>query len=261
MLTEHLRTLLDAKVDLYERPDFIAADPISIPHRFSLKQDIEVAGILSATIAWGNRKAIVAKANVMADMLGGSPFDFVMHATESQIDALASFTYRTFQQEDLPSMIRGLRHAYSVCPTLSLEDLFLPDHSETLLDGIARFRCAMVPVMAQRSVKHIANPATRSAAKRVCMFLRWMVRPATRGVDFGIWARIMPSQLVIPLDVHCARTARALGLLSRTQSDWRAATELTDNLRSLSPSDPVRYDFALFSIGINEGGVRLQHIT
>ncbi len=261
MLTQQLRSLLDAKVDLYERPDFIAADPISIPHRFLLKQDIEVAGVLSATIAWGNRKAIVAKANIMADMLGGSPFDFVMHASDSQIDALASFTYRTFQQDDLPSMIRGLRHAYSLCPTSSLEDLFLPHPSESLLNGISRFRSAMVPVMAQRSIKHIANPATRSAAKRICMFLRWMARPATRGVDFGIWTRIKPSRLVIPLDVHCARTARSLGLLTRTQSDWQAATELTDNLRSLSPSDPVRYDFALFSIGINEGGVHFPHIT
>lgn len=255
MLTPHLKELLDAKVDLYERPDFIPADPISIPHRYSRRQDIEVAGILAATIAWGNRKAIVSKANQMADRLGSDPFDFVMCASDSQIDALSSFVYRTFQKEDLPSMVRGLRRAYSLVPSLSLEDLFLPSDGETLRDGIVRFREAMTPAMAQRSLKHIPNPSSGSAAKRLCMFLRWMVRPSARGVDFGLWSRMSPSRLVIPLDVHAARTARSLGLLSRSQNDWQSATQLTSALAELCPSDPVRYDFALFSIGIIEGGV------
>ncbi len=255
MLTPHLKELLDAKVDLYERPDFIPADPISIPHRYSRRQDIEVAGLLAATIAWGNRKAIVSKANQMADRLGSDPFDFVMSASDSQIDALSSFVYRTFQKEDLPSMVRGLRRAYSLSPSLSLEDLFLPSDGESLRDGIARFRDAMTPDMAQRSLKHIPNPASGSAAKRICMFLRWMVRSSARGVDFGLWSRISPSRLVIPLDVHAARTARSLGLLSRSQNDWQAASQLTSALTELCPSDPVRYDFALFSIGIIEGGI------
>jgi len=255
MLTPHLKELLDAKVNLYERPDFIPADPISIPHRYSRRQDIEVAGILAATIAWGNRKAIVSKANQMTDRLGSDPFDFVMSASDSQIDALSSFVYRTFQKEDLPSMVRGLRRAYSLSPSLSLEDLFLPSDGESLRDGIARFRDAMTPAMAQRSLKHIPNPASGSAAKRICMFLRWMVRSSARGVDFGLWSRISPSRLVIPLDVHAARTARSLGLLSRSQNDWQAASQLTSALTELCPSDPVRYDFALFSIGIIEGGI------
>ena len=255
MLTPHLKELLDAKVDLYERPDFIPADPISIPHRYSRRQDIEVAGLLAATIAWGNRKAIVSKANQMADRLGSDPFDFVMSASDSQIDALSSFVYRTFQKEDLPSMVRGLRRAYSLSPSRTLEDLFLPSDGETLRDGIARFREAMTPAMALRSLKHIPNPSSGSAAKRLRMFLRWMVRPSARGVDFGLWNRISPSRLVIPLDVHAARTARSLGLLSRSQNDWQAATQLTSALTELCPSDPVRYDFALFSIGIIEGGI------
>lgn len=144
----------------------------------------------------------------MTDRLGSDPFDFVMSASDSQIDALSSFVYRTFQKEDLPSMVRGLRRAYSLSPSLSLEDLFLPSDGESLRDGIARFRDAMTPAMAQRSLKHIPNPASGSAAKRICMFLRWMVRSSARGVDFGLWSRISPSRLVIPLDVHAARTAR-----------------------------------------------------
>ncbi len=255
MLNPHLKELLDAKVDIYERPDFIPADPISIPHRYSRRQDIEVAGLLAATIAWGNRKAIVAKANQMADRLGSDPFDFVMSASDSQIDALSSFVYRTFQKEDLPSMVRGLRRAYSISQSLSLEDLFLPSDGETLRDGIARFREAMTPAMAPRTLKHIPNPSGGSAAKRLCMFLRWMARPAARGVDFGLWDRISPSRLIIPLDVHAARTARSLGLLPRSQNDWQSASQLTAALAGLCPSDPVRYDFALFSIGIIEGGI------
>ena len=258
MPTEHLfqlKELLDSKVELYERPDFIAPDPISVPHRFSRRQDIEVAGLLTATIAWGNRKAIVAKAHQMLDRLGAEPFDFVMSASPAQIDSLASFVYRTFQKDDLPSMVRGLRSAYQSSQNLSLEDVFAPRQGETLRDSIARFRALMAPAMAQRSLKHIADTRRGAAAKRICMFLRWMVRPSARGVDFGLWDKILPSQLVIPLDVHSGRTARTLGLLSRKQDDWLAAAQLTDKLRLFAPADPVRYDFALFSIGIVEGGV------
>ena len=259
MPIEHLKELLDSKVDLYERPEFIAPDPISIPHLYSRRQDIEVAGFLAATIAWGNRKAIVAKGRQMLDRLGADPYDFVMSASEEQIDSLASFVYRTFQREDLPSMVRGLRSVFRSSQNQTLEDLFIPAPGETLRDSIARFRSAMVPSMASRSLKHIADPARGAAAKRICMFLRWMVRPATRGVDFGLWKNISPAQLVIPLDVHSGRTARTLGLLSRSQDDWKAAALLTDALRLFSPSDPVRYDFALFSIGIVEGGVDSTH--
>lgn len=251
----NLKDLLDAKADQYERPDFIAPDPISIPHRYSRRQDIEITGLLAATIAWGNRKAIVKSAGRMADMLGADPFDFVMTASQAQIDSLSSFVYRTFQKEDLPSLIRGLRAIYQADPECGMESLVTPREGETLRDGLCRLRSALLPHIAERTRKHIADPGRGAAAKRLCMFLRWMSRPSTRGVDFGIWDSISPSRLVMPLDVHSGRTARALGLLTRRQDDWRAATELTRALATFCPADPVRYDFALFSIGITEGGV------
>ncbi len=255
MDTTHLQSLLDEKVDQYERPDFIAPDPISIPHRYSRRQDIEITGLLASTIAWGNRKAIVKSAGAMADMLGADPFDFVMSANEEQIDRLSSFVYRTFQKDDLPSMVRGLRSIYSLDPEHGLERLFAPREDETLREGLIRFREAMLPNIAVRTRKHIADAGKGAAAKRLCMFLRWMVRSSNRGVDFGLWNSMSPADLIIPLDVHTGRTARDLGLLLRTQSDWKAAMELTNSLARFCPADPVRYDFALFSIGIVEGGI------
>lgn len=251
----NLKALLDMKVEQYERPEFIAPDPISIPHRYSNPRDIEITGLLAATIAWGNRKAIVKSAGQMADMLGADPYDFVMSASEGQIEALGSFVYRTFQKEDLPSLVRGLRAIYSSDPVGGMEALVRPREGETLREGFVRLREALLPCLAERTRKHIAYAGRGAAAKRLCMFTRWMVRPSARGVDFGIWKSISPSQLVMPLDVHSGRTARALGLLCRKQDDWRAATELTDALRAFAPADPVRYDFALFSIGITEGGI------
>ena len=255
MDTTYLKSLLDEKVDQYERPDFIVPDPISIPHRYSRRQDIEITGLLASTIAWGNRKAIVKSAGAMADMLGADPFDFVMSANEEQIDRLSSFVYRTFQKDDLPSMVRALRYIYSLDPEHGLERLFAPREGETLREGLIRFKEAMLPNIADRTRKHIADAGKGAAAKRLCMFLRWMVRPSNRGVDFGLWDSMSPADLVIPLDVHTGRTARDLGLLLRTQSDWKAAMELTNSLARFCPADPVRYDFALFSIGIVEGGI------
>ncbi len=251
--------MLDQKVDQYERPEFIEPDPISIPHRYSRRQDIEITGLLASTIAWGNRKAIVRSAGEMADRLGADPFDFVMSASEEQIEALGTFVYRTFQKEDLPSMVRGLRAIYAADPEMGLEKLFAPQEGETLREGLIRFRNAMLPHIADRTRKHIADAAKGAAAKRLCMFARWMTRSNARGVDFGLWKSIRPSQLIIPLDVHTGRTARSLGLISRSLSDWRAATELTAALAEMNPEDPVRYDFALFSIGIVEGGVTIDN--
>lgn len=248
-----LKELLDMKVEQYERPDFIEPDPISIPHRYSRRQDIEITGFLAATIAWGNRKAIVKSAGMMADMLGADPYDFVMSASDADIDRLSAFVYRTFQKEDLPSLVRGLRAIYAADPDGGMERLVVPRPGETLREGFCRLRNALLPHIAERTRKHIADAGRGAAAKRLCMFTRWMARPATRGVDFGLWKTISPSKLIIPLDVHTGRTSRALGLLTRKQDDWKAAAELTSALANLCPEDPVKYDFALFSIGIVEG--------
>lgn len=248
-----LKELLDRKVEQYERPEFIGPDPISIPHRYSRRQDIEITGLLASTIAWGNRKAIVKSAGEMADRLGPDPYDFVMSASESDIDRLSSFVYRTFQKEDLPSMVRALRSIYESDPEGGLERLVAPREGETLREGLIRLRAALAPHIAERTRKHIADAGRGAAAKRLCMFTRWMVRPSARGVDFGLWESISPSKLIMPLDVHTGRTSRALGLLTRKQDDWKAAAELTSALAAFCPGDPVRYDFALFSIGIVEG--------
>lgn len=254
MDTTYLQSLLDEKVDQYERPDFIVPDPISIPHRYSHRQDIEITGLLASTIAWGNRKAIVKSAAAMADMLGADPFDFVMSANEEQIGRLSSFVYRTFQKDDLLPWCAAALHLLTR-PRAWVGAALCATGGETLREGLIRFREAMLPNIADRTRKHIADAGKGAAAKRLCMFLRWMVRPSKRGVDFGLWDSMSPADLVIPLDVHTGRTARDLGLLLRTQSDWKAAMELTNSLARFCPADPVRYDFALFSIGIVEGGI------
>ncbi len=247
-----VKALLDDKARQYESPNFIVEDPISVPHLFSRRSDIEIAGLLAATIAWGNRKAIVRSARQMISLLGECPTDFVLNASETDIARLDTFVYRTFQQDDLPGIVCALRSIYSREAEDALESIFAPRFGETIKDGIARFRDAMLPSLSQRTFKHIADVRKGAAAKRLNMFLRWMVRSSARGVDFGLWKSIAPSDLVMPLDVHTASVGRCLGLILRKQNDWKAATELTNSLREFDPHDPVRYDFALFSLGINE---------
>lgn len=243
------KEFLDEKTILYQTSAFIDDDPISIPHRFSRKEDIEIAGMLASTIAWGNRKAILKSCNIMMDMLDNDPYNYIMGATEDDLGMLEKFVYRTFQKEDLPGMVRGLRHIYK---NGGLETLITPKEGETIREGIARYREMMLPHIEQRTYKHIADVASGAAGKRLNMFLRWMVRPSDEGVDFGIWKGIKPSDLMLPLDVHTANTSRALGILKRKQNDWKAVEEVTSVLRSYCPEDPVRYDFALFGLGIFE---------
>lgn len=246
---KELKDFLDAKVAEYQTSAFINEDPISIPHRFSVKEDIEIAGILAATVAWGNRKAILKSCNTMMDMLCNAPYDFVMNASSADLRALEYFVYRTFQQDDLPGMIRGLRAIYT---NGGLESIMTPKGSEGIREVFVKFRNAMLPHMSPRTYKHIADVGKGAAGKRLNMFLRWMVRPSDGGVDFGIWNGITPSQLFLPLDVHTANTTRILGILHRKQNDWHSVEEVTAALRRLDSSDPVKYDFALFGLGIYE---------
>ncbi len=244
---DELKAFLDEKASQYERADFVADDPISVPHLFSKKEDVEVAGLLASTISWGNRKAIVKKAHEMMNFLDNDPHNFVVNASEGELERLRNFVYRTFQNDDLAGMVRGLRHIYNAFG--QMENLFAGGDVRT---GIARLRSEMLPHLSPRTHRHISNVESGSACKRINMFLRWMVRKSTSGVDFGLWSCLDASQLLLPLDVHTGNVGRRLGLLSRRQNDWKAVEEITSALRRLDPSDPTKYDFALFGLGIFE---------
>ena len=263
--TTSLKDFLDAKADQYNRPSFIERDPISIPHRFSRKQDIEIMGFWAAVLAWGQRPVILKKTGELVESMDGAPYDFIRNHQESDLKRFLAFKHRTFNATDALYFLHFFRQYYQEHE--SLEDAFLPDTAWKLSAEISnsptgsstverslivfhdRF-CGLTDFFPERTRKHIATPARNSACKRLLMFLRWMVRQDDRGVDFGIWTRLRPDQLVIPIDVHVNRVARHLKLLSRPQTDWKAALDLTETLRQFDPSDPVRYDFALFGLGV-----------
>jgi uncharacterized protein (TIGR02757 family) len=257
--TNDLRELLEQLHDRYNTPEFIAGDPISIPHRYfdpsadvqSRAGDIEIAGFLAATIAWGNRKAIVKSAGRMIEVLDGAPHDFVMNASPEELDGVTSYVHRTFNGGDLRSFLLALRHIYSTFGSMGA--FFEGEYARSgdLRTAISRFRGEFfTPPHAPRCEKHLSSIDRGAACKRTNMFLRWMIRRDNRGVDFGLWRAIPPSALYLPLDVHSAATARALGLLERRQNDWRAVEEVTARLREFDPADPARFDFALFGAGI-----------
>lgn len=246
---------LEKAVARHNTPDFIPDDPISIPHRFSGKKDIEIAGLLAATLAWGHRKMILRNMDRLMILMDGAPADFIQNHQPIDLKRFEGFVHRTFNTTDLLHFIQVLKRHYATHD--SLETLFLSDEASegnAVEKGLVHFRKNFfsgedAPL---RTQKHVPSPERKSACKRLNMFLRWMVRKDAAGVDFGIWSGLKPSQLIAPLDVHSGRTARALGLLSRPQDDWKAATELTENLRRLCPEDPVKYDFALFSISVGK---------
>lgn len=250
---EELKLFLDEKVQQYNTPSFIDSDPISVPHRFSKKQDIEIAGFFAATIAWGNRKSILTNAQNLMQRMDYAPHDFISNHTKADLDVFEGFVHRTFQEEDVKYFAQRLQQLYR--DNDSLENLFIPPNDATdLHDSLSVFHKTFFAVShPKRTVKHIANPAKKSAAKRLHMYLRWMVRNDTAGVDLGIWPKISPRLLSCPLDVHSGNVARALGLLKRKQNDLMAVKELDEQLRNLDPSDPVKYDFALFGLGVFEG--------
>ncbi|RZJ29090.1 MAG: TIGR02757 family protein [Flavobacterium sp.] len=253
MSHDELKSFLDEKADFYNRPDFLDSDPIQIPHLFTRKEDIEIAGFLAATIAWGNRKSIINNAKKMMDLLGNAPFDFVMSHSENDFEDLSQFVHRTFNGQDFSTFIAGLKHIYQNHG--GLEAVFSKHlENDSVQRSIHEFRKAFFEVdHLPRTQKHISDPLNNSAAKRINMFLRWMVRDDSRGVDFGIWKSIPASALSCPLDVHSGNVARKLGILSRKQNDAKALTELDLALRSFDKLDPVKYDFALFGLGVFEG--------
>lgn len=253
MKQDVLKDFLDAKVGQYNSLSFIESDPIQIPHQFNKKEDIEIAGFLSATIAWGNRKSIIKNANGMMQLLDYAPFDFIMNHRQTDLSALEPFVHRTFNGTDFIAFIKGLAHVYK--EHNGMEALFsMHTEGHSLQMAIHHFKSCFFQSIKHlpRSQKHISDPLKNSAAKRINMFLRWMVRRDNAGVDFGLWKDISPSLLSCPLDVHSGNVARKLGLLKRKQNDAKAVAELDTSLRKLDPLDPVKYDFALFGLGVFE---------
>ena len=249
---EELKGFLNEKADVYNNSEFIQDDPIQIPHRFSLKQDIEIAGFLAATISWGNRKAIIKSADKILDIMGNSPYDFVMNYSENDLKFIEGKSiHRTFNGEDFTYFITQFNRIYR--ENDSLENLFLIKDSETnFYHAIERFRFGFLQAEKHRSHKHVSSPYKNSSSKRIIMFLRWMVRNDQHGVDFGIWNNIDPKNLSIPLDVHTGNISRKLGLISRTQNDWKTVLELDEIIRKFDPKDPAKYDFALFGLGVTK---------
>jgi uncharacterized protein (TIGR02757 family) len=262
-MIENLRAFLDTKVAQYNQPGFITNDPISIPHLFTKKQDIEIMGFWAATLAWGQRVTIINKCKELISLMDSAPYDFIMNHEEIDLKKLLYFKHRTFNDIDTLYFIALFRWHYENHE--SLEDAFIPNKTVMLSDSEAsadepiekylnHFRSYFfsLPDFPHRTKKHVSSPSQKSTCKRLNMFLRWMVRKDNCGVDFGIWNRIKPSELIMPCDLHVDRVARHLNLIQRKQTDWQTAVELTQRLREFDPNDPVKYDFALFAMGIEE---------
>lgn len=250
-----LKHFLDTKVDAYNRRSFIKNDPVCIPHSFTKKQDIEIAGFFAAIFAWGNRTTIINKSRELMQLMDNAPHDFCLQHTDEDLKKLLHFRHRTFTATDLLYFIAFFHAHYQTSKTLETaftKWMIKDDHNvENALNGFYQYFFSL-PDVPKRTLKHIASPQRKSACKRINMYLRWMVRQDNGGVDLGIWKTISPSQLVIPLDLHVARVARNLKLLDRKATDWEAALELTRAMQTMDPDDPCKYDFALFGLGILE---------
>ena len=256
MLLTELKDFLDEKADTYNHPSFIDNDPISLPHQFSEKEDIEIIGFLVATIAWGNRKMIIKSGENIKELMGNCPYDFIMEYTPQKKDKISSFKHRTFNANDLHYFFLSLQNIYKNHGGLEIvfAEKITPE-SKNVFEAIDHFRTVFFEIANdenKRTEKHVASPMKGSSAKRINMLLRWLCRKDKKGVDFGIWNSIPMSVLSCPLDVHTGNVARELGLISRNQNDLKALIELDSNLRKLDPTDPVKYDFALFGLGIDE---------
>ena len=248
---QELFGFLEKKYHQYNNTAFIRLDPISVPHQFNRKEDIEIAGFLTATISWGNRASIVKDANRLLAQMNCSPYLFITEASSSGFKSFSTFYHRTFNGKDCIFFLESLRNIY--LHHGGLENCFSGTKPAGMKETITSFRRLFLETTHEkRSEKHIPDPSKGSSCKRINMFLRWMVRKDDHGVDFGLWKKISPSDLFCPLDIHTGNVARKLGLITRKQNDWKAVEELTVNLRSFDPTDPVKYDLALFGLGIFE---------
>jgi len=248
----NLKEFLDEKVERYNRPEFIESDPIQVAKQFSKKEDIEIAGFLSATISWGNRPAIIKNALRMMELLDNSPYDFVSGASKNETEQLQKFVHRTFNGEDLIYFVRSLQNIYQRHGGLQkiFENGF--QDSGTVYGALENFHRIFFELEGERTRKHVSNVAKGASAKRLNMYLRWMCRQDKAGVDFGLWQGIPQSDLLLPLDLHTGNVGRKLGLLQRRSNDWKAVKEITTSLRNFDSNDPIKYDFALFGLGVFE---------
>jgi uncharacterized protein (TIGR02757 family) len=264
-MIENLKAFLDSKVAQYNQPGFINNDPVSIPHLFTKKQDIEIMGFWAATLAWGQRVTIINKCKELINLMDGAPYDFIINHQETDLKKLLHFKHRTFNDIDTLYFIAFFRYHYENHETL--EDAFILNKTVILSDkdaslntqspveiALNHFRSYFfsLPDFPHRTKKHVSSPSQKSTCKRLNMFLRWMVRKDDCGVDFGIWNQLKPADLIMPCDLHVDRVARKLNLITRKQTDWQTAVELTQRLREFDPTDPVKYDFALFGLGVEE---------
>ena len=255
MMDDSIKDFMNRKADEYNHPSFIISDPVCIPHAFTKKQDIEIAALFAAILAWGNRTAIIGKSKFLMQIMDNAPHDFCLHAGERELKRLLVFKHRTFNATDILYFVEFLRYHFT--HHTSLETAFTQwmhpgdVHIEKALRGFHHYFFSLEDAPL-RTRKHIASPEKKSTCKRLNMFLRWMVRNDNRGVDFGLWKNISPAQLICPIDVHVARVAKHFNMLTRSQTDWLAALELTECLRQLCADDPVKYDFALFGLGVVE---------
>lgn len=248
---QQIKELLDRKVAEYNTQRFITKDPVCIPHRFAKKQDIEISGFFAAMFAWGNRTTIINKSNELLQLMDGSPYDFLLHHQENDLQKFLPFVHRTFNGQDALYFIHFLSHHYR--QYISLESAFNLESGATMKENLIRFHQYFFSLEhLPRTVKHVATPLRNAACKRINMFLRWMVRNDLHGVDFGIWKQILPKDLICPLDVHVCNVAFRLGLLDSNKANWKQAEKLTEVLRFFDSDDPVKYDFALFALGAEE---------
>jgi len=252
MTFSELKDFLDEKADFYNNPAFIENDPIQIPHRFSELQDVETAAFLTATISWGNRKSIINDAEKMMNLMENSPYDFIRNVSQKELKVLESISiHRTFKGEDFAAFILNLKRLYA--ENESLEHLFLiRDKEENFYHSLHRFREQFIGENLHRSRKHVSSTYKNSSAKRLMMFLRWMVRRDRKGVDFGLWKNIDPKHLSVPLDIHTGNISRKIKLIQRKQNDWKTVEEMDSALRKFSAEDPAKYDFALFGLGVSK---------
>lgn len=278
-----LKDFLDHKVEQYNRPNFITNDPICIPHRFSKKQDVEIAAFFAAILAWGQRKTIINKCTELFQRMDNEPYDFMLNHSDDDLKRLLNFKHRTFNDTDLLYFVSFFKHHYEqsdsletafLAPEPIFREEYLTEKTSRAKKKYASSACMLaefeqipaaeralnhfrsyffsLPDFPRRTIKHVSSPLQKSTCKRLNMFLRWMVRKDNKGVDFGIWNTIKPADLICPCDVHVDRVARKLGLISRKQTDWQTAVELSAELSKFDPVDPVKYDFALFGLGVEE---------